>query len=263
MVYVDAIDPDFLMEVLVTLNISVCEFIIKSFDDAIFYVNHIKFAESRSADPSVQANATPIMYHIIQWRGGLPLMELLLQNGADPNVPDVRDLNQSLLSMVASEGETDYVNALLMHGARVHARQIIVSDISEISLISDAAVKQRIAKAKAMTAKMGHSGGKVHLVSETLGPVSVRLENSPLADAIEFGHPESLELLLAHGAYTTAKNSEGLDALGMATMLETVPVNAEVVRLLQQNGAKLNAVQGLLRLTPLNARVLMFDEVGA
>jgi len=260
--YVDAIDPNFLIQVLVTLNIPVCEFIIKIFDDAIFYVNHIKFADSPSSDSATRASAAPMLYQIFQWKDGLPLIELLLQNGADPNVPDVRDLNQSLLRIAVSAGETGHVKALLTHGARVHARQLIVSEVSDPSRLSDAAVKQRLAKAKSVTAEMGHSDGKLQLVSETSGSGSRRLEESPLADGVQCGKPEVLALLLDHGAYTPAKNPAGFDALGMATMTESVAVHPEIVRLLQQQGANINVAQGPLRMTPLDARAVFGDAEG-
>lgn len=169
--------------------------------------------------------------------GMLPLMNVLLAAGADPNAPDQYGFTP--LHMAAELRQKEAVRRLILAGANVHAesseamgrRESILgaamkhtesdpADIVQLLIAAGADVNRP--DAIGMTplhraALHGHAesiklliahGAQVNVLSESL--------NTPLMEAAAFGHLAAVEALLEAGADASYTNTYGQTALSRA-----------------------------------------------
>jgi ankyrin repeat protein len=124
-----------------------------------------------------------------QYHSGPELLEALLANGADP---DEREGGDTLLHLLARQGQEEMAKVLLAGGASVDARS------------------PRGATPLHYAAAVGHVGF-VTLLLASGADVNARENDgdTPLHSAALRGNREMVELLLAHGADASVKNSRG------------------------------------------------------
>nr|VZI28361.1 unnamed protein product [Spirometra erinaceieuropaei] len=149
-------------------------------------------------------------------KNAVPIVELLLQRGADPN-PKEKKVESVPLIEAAKDGHTDVVRLLLQYGASV----------SQVSSNGYTALHY--------AATNGHLDC-VRLLLQYKSPLEVQNENghTPLMEAASNGHIEVARCLIEHGAYINTYSTEFKES---ALTLASYKGHADMVNFLLENGA--------------------------
>uniref|UniRef100_A0A0X3P756 K Homology domain-containing protein n=1 Tax=Schistocephalus solidus TaxID=70667 RepID=A0A0X3P756_SCHSO len=149
-------------------------------------------------------------------KNAVPIVELLLQRGADPN-PKEKKVESVPLIEAAKDGHTDVVRLLLQYGASV----------SQVSNNGYTALHY--------AATNGHLDC-VRLLLQYKSPLEVQNENghTPLMEAASNGHIEVARCLIEHGAYINTYSTEFKES---ALTLASYKGHADMVNFLLENGA--------------------------
>ena len=166
--------------------------------------------------------------HLACAQAGLPLVELLLENGADVNATDFAD--HTPLHGAAFAGNADIINALLARKADPGARnRQRVTPLLHAALRGSALAVEALLRGGAdvkVLDNLGESalhraatGGHVEVLKLLLdrgADVNVRDRQgqSALHQAAQQGHPEAVRVLLARRADTTFSDVSGQTASG-------------------------------------------------
>jgi hypothetical protein len=158
-------------------------------------------AAHRDANPSL----TPLQQAILRNRTAIAL--LLLEAGADPNLPD--GSGRTPLHLAVVRGNVEVANALL-------AKKADPNQLDKIGWtpLHHAAARDQVPLARALLA----GGADVHRVSE--------LGGTPLHEAAASGGAEMIRLLLAAGVDRTVVSKMGVTALDIARERENAPAIA-------------------------------------
>ena len=187
--------------------------------------------------------------------GTVPILELLLDSGADPNTRDQRGV--TAIMDAARAGDADSIKVLLERDAVVNA----VRKNGRTALMT-AVRSRRLAAVRVLL----DNGADVN-VQAAKGPGSNSLDTA-LTMAAARGVPEIVKALLERGADSTARNELGYTALMQAAYSDYI--DAEAVRVLLAHGADIH-VQASDGETPLSlakkrgqtAIVRLLQEAGA
>lgn len=174
------------------------------------------------ADPDVNLLLGESALMIAARSGDATVVELLLKAGANPNVSATR--GQTALMWAAGQGHGSVVEALLEYNADIHTR----TDVQSLLMKTD---------------KEQYSHPDFRGNYNTGG-------NDALMFAVRSGHLSAASLLVSAGS-----NVHEISASGVSPLIEAVHGgNAEIVQLLAENGADLNAADP--GYTALHAAVL-------
>ena len=204
-------------------NIAICKFMIQNFDECLWYLNKIVIASDESPSESIS-----LMGYICLQHTNPDLLEMLLQNGANPNfLGGTYNGHQSLLKICIAEKKEDFVRVLLENGADPNpkpntSRGLITTDGDFATFSAD---KKSLNK----------------LEKKPMKPL--RADNNwPLIDAIITRNETIIAHLLQYGA-SINQELENLDALGWETCCTQLEPNLATIKLLITKGAAINAVK--------------------
>lgn len=196
--------------------------------------------------------------------GDVELLELLLQNGADPNARG--GYYSSALIVASVHGFATAALVLLKHGADPNSRcdKYDNGPLYAASCRGHAAVVKVLLDNGADPSAIGGKYGNALFAASVLGDVEVvdlllkagadprihgtKYDNPPLYAASLRGKDEVVKLLLEHGADANAVGGDYRNALSVAS----VKGHVEVVKLLLTAGADVHGGQSLRKDTPLH-----------
>lgn len=250
--FIDWIDPLFFAQLIGIGNIQVCEFLLQTFRECVYYLNYTAAGNSKRWDiqsvkssmKSAESNAVTLFRFAYIKHQNFDFIKMLLENGADPNfISAVSSISTiSLLILVLSDSRLSldnrrkFVELLLRYGADPNLPKEVMHSI--VTSVNDNKI---IRKTKSMLVQ-GKKDFTTDPIKETpLFIATVMLKNFEL-----------VELLLKYGASIT-EYVDGYDAMGMATCERSEKPNLNIVKLLVQQGADINAEQGNAgeKVTPL------------
>jgi ankyrin repeat protein len=223
------VDYLFFAELLDLGNLDICKYIVQNFDETIFYLNHA--ALCCSEDKSILESSQTFLQRVFTIHDSSDLLELLLQNGADPNFYGVnKEGYKGLLYFAIIAKRVDYVRVLLKHGANPNPESGEISvrkvDISKNSILKRNTLFKTIREA------------------EKKPPVcSFNNENSLIFDALRTRNKDIIALMLEHGASVNSKYLH-FDAIGYETCHATHFPDLEITKMLLAHGGDINAIQG-------------------
>jgi ankyrin repeat protein len=180
--------------------------------------------------------------HDASWSGHVPLINLLIENGAGVDVAHT-ETGSTPLHYAAITNHPEAATVLLHHGAKVGARSRTgatalhlaanrgYSAVVELLLASGAEVDAVDAPGNTPlleAAWKGHSGVATLLLAKGANANAVNPVSgvTPLHEATSKGHADLVALLLTHGADTAAKDKNGNTALDTALQFHQVEVLA-------------------------------------
>ena len=112
--FISRVDIIFFAELLGIGNLALCQYLLQSFDECLFYLNRCSLGlPSGRPEESIT-----LLQHVYLFQNSLPFLEMLLQNGADPNNYGVTSQSHNgLLHLYILKQNEDFVRLLLEHGA--------------------------------------------------------------------------------------------------------------------------------------------------
>jgi ankyrin repeat protein len=180
--------------------------------------------------------------------GNLAELTRQLDNGADVNLKEEKDVTPLLISVI--NGHTDVVHCLLDRGANVNAR-----DSNGGSPLMAAAAFRRVdilemllRKDADANAKNSHGQSALAFAIESSGPSCMGLsmaEAKALWSSSNNANAKIVRLLIANGADVNATTDAGVTPLMSAGNLKTLYCEIDAIGILKylvDNGAKINAV---------------------
>lgn len=228
--FISNINPLFFAELLQRGNLGICQFMMQNFDLCIYYLNFCAFGFSKNGDKALDESYI-LLESVIQHHEEPLLLEMLLQNGANPNYYGATGQNHNgALHLAIVLLKQDFVRVLLENGANPNPDTNTVSIKSRIQNPKDILTKSEINKS-------------FRLLERQKGNLYVN-EESPLKYAIATRDKAIIALLLEYGASTTKKDALQFDAIGQETCCNQRAPDMDILKLLIQHGADINAVQG-------------------
>jgi len=222
---ISKINPTFFVELLEIQNVTICEYFIQNFDECLFYMNH-RPVEPRGKLDSKEGLIS-ILHRVFLLPDNLPLFEMLLRNGVNPDSLGFTKENKVELLDLAIKGEMiEHVRVLLQYGVDPN-RVVTAANITFSKTINKRTINQIIRKN----------------VQEKFDR-SFELDSiSPLHRTIYKNNVPMVELLLQYGASVTKRNKDGHDAMGAAACNNKAPPNPDIIKLLIQYAADINSIQ--------------------
>lgn len=160
------------------------------------------------------------------------ILEMLLQHGANPDFTGInRTYNLNLLHISIIHQKVDFVRVLLENGANPDPKNETVEGstiVPELRENMDSSyLKKALVKAK-----------------KTKQEFSISISDMPLIDAINLRNKKIITLLLKAGASVNQKYKKNFDALGVECCQQNRSPDLDIVKLLLDSGADINAIQG-------------------
>lgn len=228
--FVTVIDILFLDKLLIKGNISVCQYVIQNFHECLLFINH--FALSVSSKKDFFEKNTTLLNRVYAFHTSPELLDMLLKNGANP---DFRGINPqctlSLLELSIAGEKDNFVRVLLENGANPNqTSQVLTSNTMDPTLknINDSsAIRRAMEKAQKQKPEF-----------------QVLNTSRPLAMAIALRNKKIINLLLQFGASVAQKDNMCFDVLGLESCSQNIQPDIDIIKLLLQFGADINAIQG-------------------
>lgn len=227
--YIRKITNQLLFELIRNGNHEICQYIINEFDECLFYINNTVVPVSEKLEDLKKAYV-PLALTLTH--DNTMILEALLKYGADPNfLGATTESNNAILFIAVNAEKEDFVRVLLENGANPNP---ILGNTTT-----------RYAHPTAGCTKNDRTLNKfMHNIWNNGSRVSGKSDGIPLQEAIRTRNLTIIELLLKHGASATQQDDQKFDALGWETCHMNRSPNIEIVKLLLQYGANINAIQG-------------------
>ncbi|MBA2709396.1 MAG: tetratricopeptide repeat protein [Tatlockia sp.] len=237
------VDIFFLAELLEVGDVELCKFVVQEFDECIFYLNCIALgysgnkanksitAVSRANTPNILNSSYTLLQRVFIIHKSPRLLEMLLQNGANPNFHGASEQQKGLLYLAVSMEKENFVQMLLENGAETNP------DTSDSSVRSLSFTNRNMSSATALSKSIRDVQKKNPICSYSN-------EFIPLQMAIETRNKKIIALLLQFGASVTKKDKLNFDAIGYETCHVKHLPDLEIVSLLVKSGADINSIQG-------------------
>lgn len=241
--FVPEIKATFFADLVMRGSISMIEYIIDHFPESIIYVNYFAF-NLTGEEAGVNM---PLLMELLDAVDRFNIFELLLQKGADPNVCSVGQENRgmSVLDRAVFMGLSDHVRVLLSHGAYfVEDFQALAQvNSKELSARESEAAVVALTRGNRSSRRRGQSARKKHAT-----PVIdvKRIDGLPdlFRYAVSSGSVEIVRLFVEYGKLPLSyRTKENFDLLGVACCSRDTEPNEEMVRVLVEAGADVNAPQ--------------------
>ena len=186
------------------------------------------------ADPNLPAHegCTPLMAASLE--GHIKIVELLLQNGVDPNATNTKN-GVTALILASLKGHHDTVELLLMKGADPNIQNNGRTAIELACLMGHYTVTELLLKHKADPNLPTHDGWTPLMTASQEGHIKIvelllqnevdpnvrntKKETTALILAIPNGHHDTVELLLMKGADPNIQNNDGTTAIDQACLM--------------------------------------------
>ena len=209
---------------------------------------------------------TPLMLMISKDHSA-DVIAFLLQNHADPNTSD--KYGNTPLSMAVGTGKADLVNLLLDHhadledssGSTVLMYAVSSKETDMVKLLLDRHANfeavDKDGQTPLIVAIQRENGDIVKLLLDRGANIEARNKagQTPLAFAASLGNADMVKLLLDRKANIEARDNDGYTPLmwaaGDKSYGKNEEKNEEVIKLLLQHGASIEAVDSHYGLTPL------------
>jgi ankyrin repeat protein len=163
---------------------------------------------------------------------GTELLEMLLQNGVDPNITGLcKENKDSLLTLAIKDKKENHVRLLLEHGANPNP----TTEVKQATMVASPSeyIQADVSLQKHLSQ-----------LSKSKLQVSVTQDEIPLITAIISRNKPIIADLLKFGASVTQKNELGFNAFGNEACSETFFPDFEILDLLIKYGANINEIQG-------------------
>ncbi|MBA3535419.1 MAG: hypothetical protein H0T84_02235 [Tatlockia sp.] len=218
----------FFIEILDLGNLDVCKFIIENFAESILYTNYMIFGNSEGI--SMLKGSYTVLQRIFGMHESSDLLEVFLQNGADPNFYGAnKEGYKGLIYFAIITERVNYVRVLLKYGANPNPSS------------GDVTVKQ----VKLMKKNLAGNLTKTIREANKKPPIcTFNNENSLLYDALKTRNKDIIALLLEHGASVISKYEQHYDPIGYETCNVKHLPDLEISKLLVAHGCNINAIQG-------------------
>ena len=228
--FIPRIDLNFFAELIRKGNSAICQYMIQEFDECLFYLNNCALAYEEMGDNFIEQSYTLLQFAYYLYDDTL-LLETLLKNGANPNYYGVTSQNsKGILQLAIANKREDVVRVMLENGADPNPSNGTVHNKSMEIETSRNTTPSQIRKSLRLVEKQ---------------PEKIITNDSfPLFDAITTRNKPIITLLLRYGASVTKRNAGNYDAMGYETCCKNRLPDLDIVTLLIQNGADINAVQG-------------------
>jgi ankyrin repeat protein len=200
------------------------------------HTNTAELLIKSGADLDANLFGTPLL-HVAANSGNIEVVKVLLNNGADLNQRGA--FGELALHWAAAKGHTDTAKLLLDAGSEINIA--VAKQRGDIDLIVEVEVnpvaeelislEQAEAQIRAMRA-----GSGLQVIARPR--VVFAIGDTPLHSASQWGHSETVKILVSRGADVNARNKFGESPLHYASIFR----HKEVVRILLDAGADINAL---------------------
>ncbi|MBA2657880.1 MAG: ankyrin repeat domain-containing protein [Tatlockia sp.] len=228
--YISWFNPMLFHQILNVGKVEICQYIVQSFDECIFYLNFCAFGSLASL-----TQAQTFLYWVYCAHEDPALLKMLLENGANPNFYGVtRKSEQGILTLAIHHQRENFIKILLENGAEPNPEsgQVSVKKL-QFSPINSQSFSKAIRKSK---------NNKPDFESIT--------DSSPLQLAINSRNKNIIALLLQHGASVNKKDLENVSAIGHETCAKHYHPDLEIIKMLVDKGADINEFHGLTTDSP-------------
>jgi ankyrin repeat protein len=227
--FISMVDISFFASLLCVGNVDICRYMVQEFCQCLSYLNYCAVG---SKPDKVEETYTLLQQVLVRHDSPL-LLEMLLQNGANPNFQGVS--SRGLLSLSIFLKKEEFVRVLLENGADpnpkssvTHHNRFALPDLK--CLTTDELQKIMRQAQRASRTKQAD--------------FSFSNDTVPLFEAISTRNRRIIALLLEYGASVTRRCDHRFDALGHETCSEKYFPDLEIIKLLSRYGADINVLQG-------------------